>query len=101
LDLACIHFRIGIYYILVVNCLTAWKQYLRLQHKSAASFLKLLFFRILFDGATRHKTCLRVSVTFLEAFMFSDRNDWKILEQWPDCPPLLEELPDGLIEDEI
>lgn len=33
--------------------------------------------------------------------MFSDRNDWKILELWPECAPLLEELPYGLIEDEV
>jgi len=33
--------------------------------------------------------------------MFSNCNEWKILELWPDYPSLLEELPQGLIEDEL
>ncbi len=33
--------------------------------------------------------------------MFNDGNDWEILELWPECPPILEELPHGLIQDEV
>lgn len=33
--------------------------------------------------------------------MYSNMNDWKILEQLPVYPVPMEELPYGLIEDEV
>lgn len=33
--------------------------------------------------------------------MYSNMKDWKMLEQLPVYPVLLEELPFGLIEDEV
>lgn len=33
--------------------------------------------------------------------MYSDMNEWKILEQLPMYPVLMEELPYGLIADEV
>lgn len=33
--------------------------------------------------------------------MFNDVNSWKIFELWLDCPVRLEELPYGLIPDEV
>jgi hypothetical protein len=33
--------------------------------------------------------------------MFNDANNWEVFELWPDCPVHLEELPYGLIPDEV